>query len=247
MSTDVKTIIWKERKLLFSQRGGRKQVFLSLFLPAAIFAIVFPWQEGAGYLASPLAIFASIFIPMLIVMLTIPESFAGERERHTLETLLASRLSDSDILFGKILVSVVLAVGIFLVSFFIAFIIANISDWTGILIFYNPIIGIGSIFLSILIATISSLAGVLISLKSPTVREAQQSLMAVIMFPVLLLGVAGTLVFTIEGIRETITNIMDKVSPAILLSVVIAILLIACYFLLKIVQRRFQRSKLIAD
>jgi len=245
MKQDLKTVIWKERKLLFSQRGGRKQVILTLLVPTAIFAVLFPWQEGSGYFESPLAIIASIFIPMLVVMLTIPESFAGERERHTLETLLASRLSDPDILFGKMIVSIVLALAIFLTAFVAAAVIANITDWTGQLMFYSPIVAIASITLSILVATISAAAGVLISLRSPTVREAQQTLMATIMFPVLLLGVVGTFVFTMDGLRETITSTMEKIDPIVLLSVVTIILVVVCYLLLRLAKRRFQRGRLI--
>jgi ABC-2 type transport system permease protein len=245
VNQDLKTVIWKERKMLFSQRGGRKQVILTLLVPVAIFAILFPWQEGSGFFESPLAIIASIFIPVLVVMLIIPESFAGERERHTLETLLASRLTDIDILFGKMIVSIGMALAMFLIAFITAGIVANITDWTGQLMFYTPIIALASIILSILFAVLSAAAGVLISLRSPTVREAQQTLMAIIMFPGLLLGVAGTFLLTMEGFREYITSTMENVDPYILILAVAMLLGIACYVLLKLAIRRFQREKLI--
>jgi ABC-2 type transport system permease protein len=247
VTSDLKTVIWKERKLLFNQRGGKKQVVFTLLVPAAIFSILFPWQEGIGFFESPLPIFAAIFIPMLITGLTIPESFAGERERHTLETLLASRLSDSDILFGKLIISVILAWSITLISLFVGFIIANVTDWSGHLMFYTPLILAASLILSLLVAVFSSTTGVIISLRSSIVREAQQTLMATIMFPVLLLGVAGTVVFTIEGIREQITQIMDNINPFVLVLVVTIILIIACYFLMRAAMRRFQRARLILD
>ena len=66
MRRDLSTVIWKERKLLFNQRGGRKQVILTLLVPAAMFAILLPWQEGDGFFESPLAVISSILIPMLI-------------------------------------------------------------------------------------------------------------------------------------------------------------------------------------
>jgi ABC-2 type transport system permease protein len=245
MRQDLETIIWKERKLLFSQRGGRKQVILTLLVPAGIFAILFPWQEGSGFFESPLAIIASIFIPVLVVMLLIPESFAGERERHTLETLLASRLSNLDILYGKMIVSITLAMVIFLISFIVGAIIANVADWTGQFMFYSPTIALASITLSVLMAVISAAAGVVISLRSPTVREAQQTLMAAIMFPGILLGVAGTFALTIENLRETITTTMDKINPIVLLLVVIAILSSVFFLLLRLVRKRFRRASLI--
>jgi len=242
---DLKTVIWKERKLLFNQRGGKKQVVFTLLVPAAVFSILFPWQEGIGFLDSPLPVFAAIFIPMLITGLTVPESFAGERERHTLETLLASRLSDSDLLVGKLIISVALAWIVTLISFLVSFIVANATDWSGQLIFYTPLITAASLILSLLVAVLSSATGVIISLRASTVREAQQTLMATIMFPVLLLGVAGTVVFTIEGIRDQITKIMDSINPFVLVSVVTIVLIIACYFLMRAAMRRFQRDRLI--
>ena len=245
MTGDLKTVIWKERKLLFNQRGGKKQVVFTLLVPAAVFSILFPWQEGIGFLDSPLPVFAAIFIPMLITGLTVPESFAGERERHTLETLLASRLSDSDLLVGKLIISVALAWIVTLISFLVSFIVANATDWSGQLIFYTPLITAASLILSLLVAVLSSATGVIISLRASTVREAQQTLMATIMFPVLLLGVAGTVVFTIEGIRDQITKIMDSINPFVLVSVVTIVLIIACYFLMRAAMRRFQRDRLI--
>jgi ABC-2 type transport system permease protein len=247
MTQDIKTVIWKERRLLFNQRGGKKQVILTLLVPAAMFAIVLPWQEGAGFFESPLAVIGGIFIPMLIVLLTIPESFAGERERHTLETLLASRLSSLDILYGKMIPSIALALFIFLITFFTAAIVANATGWTGQPAFYSPLIAAASIILSILVAVTSAAAGVIISLRSSTVKEAQQTLMAVVMFPILLLGVAGTFVFTVESLRNGIANIMKNLDPLILLSVVVIILCGTSYLLLRLARRRFQRSRLISD
>ena len=94
---------------------------------------------------------------------------------------------------------------------------------------------------------ISAAAGVVISLRSPTVREAQQTLMAVIMFPGLLLGVAGTLALTVESLRETITTTIDKINPIVLLLVVTVMLSGVCFFLLRLTRKRFQRDRLVID
>lgn len=245
MIRDLKTMVWKERKSLFNQSGGKRQALLTLLVPAGMFAIVLPWQEGRGFFESPLPIFASIFIPMLIVLLILPESFAGERERHTLATLLASRLSDRVILFGKLIVPVALGWIITIVALFVGFIIANITDWSGQLIFYSPFNVLAALVLSFLIAVTSASAGVIISLRAATVREAQQTLMAVIMFPVLLLGVAGTFIFTVETIRDRVTQFMDAVEPTLLFLIVTIILIAACYLLMRAAMKRFNRSRLI--
>ena len=245
MIRDLKTMFWKERKSLFNQRGGKRQAILTLLVPAGMFAIVLPWQQGRDFFESPLPIFASIFIPMLIVLLILPESFAGERERHTLETLLASRLSDRVILFGKLIVPVTLGWIITIVALFIGFIIANITDWSGQLIFYTTFNLLTVLVLSFLIAVTSASVGVLISLRAATVREAQQTLMATIMFPVLLLGVAGTFVLTMEIIRDRVTQFMDTIEPTVLFLIVTIILIAVCYLFMRVAFRRFNRSRLI--
>lgn len=45
------------------------------------------------------------------------DSFAGEKERNTLEALLATPLTDSELLVGKILVSFVPGMGVTIIGF----------------------------------------------------------------------------------------------------------------------------------
>jgi hypothetical protein len=97
------------------------------------------------------------------------------------------------------------------------------------------------------VASLSASACVLISLKATTVREAQQKLMAAVMFPVLLLGIAGTFVFTIEAIRDKITGIIDRIDPIVLFLVVAVILIAASCFLMRAAIKRFQRARLTLD
>lgn len=42
-----------------------------------------------------------MYFPLVLTLTMVADSFAGERERHALETLLASRLSDRAILLGE--------------------------------------------------------------------------------------------------------------------------------------------------
>ena len=56
----------------------------------------------------------------------IPDSFAGERERHTLEPLLATPLSDRAILFGMISAAVGYGWGITLISMVIGLLATNL-------------------------------------------------------------------------------------------------------------------------
>jgi ABC-2 type transport system permease protein len=45
--------------------------------------IYLPLQIGRALVEGPWSLLASVFIPMMLVGMMIPESFAGERERHT--------------------------------------------------------------------------------------------------------------------------------------------------------------------
>ena len=61
----------------------------------------------------------------------IADSFAGERERHTLETLLASRLSDRAILFGKIAACIAYGWLMAMLCVLVGTITENVSHWEG--------------------------------------------------------------------------------------------------------------------
>src|SRR5438045_4186121 len=98
MATDLSTVIWKEWKEFLSQRS----TLLSMLVFLVIFAVLLPYQAGAGWVESPLGVVNLLFMPLFFVLTVIADAFAGERERHTLDTLLASRLSDRAILFGKL-------------------------------------------------------------------------------------------------------------------------------------------------
>lgn len=102
---DICTIIWKEAKDSLLQ-GGRSAVIRPLLL-IGIMGLLLPLQLGQAWLAlSPAAMLLVLYMPFLFVSTYIGDAIAGERERHTLETLLASRISDRAILLGKIIVTV---------------------------------------------------------------------------------------------------------------------------------------------
>ncbi len=127
----------------------------------------------------------------MLVGMTIPESFAGERERHTLATLLASRLPDRAILFGKMAVSIAFGWGMTLFVLLVSLVTVNIANAVqgdGGFLFYSWRILLADLGLSLLLAVTVSGAGVLISLRSSTVQEAQQILMSAFMIPPMVLG-----------------------------------------------------------
>jgi ABC-2 type transport system permease protein len=173
---DVLAVAWKEwRELLQvggSYRGGR----FSLAILVAVFGVFLPFQSGAQWVQSPATAFYWGWVPLMLVGGAVADSFAGERERHTLETLLASRLPDAAILLGKILAAVAYGWGLVLVMLLMSLITVNLTARTGPLLLFPWRFAVGAPLLALLGAGLAATAGVLISLRAATVRQAAQTL-----------------------------------------------------------------------
>lgn len=248
MTADILTVMWKERKGLFRHRGSRLRAALTLLIPLVMMAIYFPWQIGASWLSGPWSFLASGFVPMIVVGTTVCESFAGERERHTLATLLASRLPDRAILFGKLAMAVAFAWLATIVVLAVGLLTVNIAHWGGQVMFYSLTMGLGDIALSFLVATLGAAIGVLISLRAATVQEAQQIMMAAVMVAPLVLGVIVTAVLASRtGWGERVEEILAAAdSWQVVLAAVVALVLVDAG-LIRWAMARFQRARLILD
>src|SRR5690349_13779533 len=97
MINDFKAILWKEWHEHILQYGSLTKWLLNMAMLVGLIGIFLPLQFGRTAVESVTLLFW-LWIPLLTVTSSITDSIAGERERHTLETLLASRLSDSAIL-----------------------------------------------------------------------------------------------------------------------------------------------------
>ncbi len=98
--SDVLTVAWKEVKELFAMGGNLKGGRLGMIIMIAVFGVVLPLNTGAEWVTSPVTVAYWAWVPLMLVTGLIADSFAGERERRTLETLLASRLPDRAISFA---------------------------------------------------------------------------------------------------------------------------------------------------
>jgi ABC-2 type transport system permease protein len=238
MLHDILTVIWKEKRSLFCYRGSRSRFLLVLLTPLLL-ATVFPWQVGTDWVEEVPSVLLSAVIPLVLVGVTIPEAFAGERERHTLDTLLASRLPDRAILLGKVAVSLLFAWGVTLVVLLLSLVTVNVAHWDGRLLFYTPIIAFADLAVSLIVALLCSGLGILISMRSSTVQEAAQILMAIFLVPLMLVQVVG-LVF-IDQLRDLI----DAVDGRQILAVVLVVLGLLAVGALAAAMARFRRSRLI--
>ena len=123
--TDAWAIIWKEWREMLGQRGLRGKS--GLLLTIGVFGIALPLQAGRAWIESPVLLVTWSWVPMFLVSTVIADAFAGERERHTLETLLATRLSDRTILFGKMGAAIGYAAAITVASLVLGVLTVNVA------------------------------------------------------------------------------------------------------------------------
>jgi ABC-2 type transport system permease protein len=183
----------------------------------------------------------AVIVPALLVGVMIPDSFAGERERHTLDTLLASRLPDRAILFGKLVTPVVVGWGAALLCVFLSLVIVNVAHGEGEFLFFTPPIALGSLALSFLVATSMAGAGVLISQRAATVQEAAQKLLAFVFMPAIVVQMAPLL------FRDQIGDVIRAVDGLQLLIIVVAALAAIDVVVFVAAMARFQRARLQVD
>jgi ABC-2 type transport system permease protein len=177
----------------------------------------------------------------MIAGLTVPDSFAGEKERNTLPTLLASRLPDRAILFGKMLFGILLGWAAGLLVLVISLISANISFGGEPLLFYSPSVLGAYLGFSLMMATLTAGAGVLISMRAKSAQEANQLLISILLLFPLMLGMASTMF--LRGKEDALAEL----DISLILLIVAAVLLVVTVALMLAAMRRFQRAKLVFD
>ena len=136
---DIMTIVWKELKEFWQPRGSLGARILSFSpLPIVlIFGVFLPLQQPDLWIEGPLAGVFSMILPFILVASDVANSFAGEKERHTLETLLATRLSDRDIFLGKVMAIVIQSVGLTWTCALLSLITLNVTQGLGRLFIYS--------------------------------------------------------------------------------------------------------------
>jgi ABC-2 type transport system ATP-binding protein len=172
---DIATIIRKEWREITASAGSGVTSKVNLLVAAVLLTAVagFSAMIGPPLIHSP-AVNAVAVIAYLILIAAVVDSFPGERERHTLETLLASSIPDEALVIGKILASVLYGWFTVLILLAIALIAVNIRT-PGTMYPLSTLLGLG--VLTPLVLLFLSSAGVLLAMKVPTVRAAQPRLM----------------------------------------------------------------------
>lgn len=246
MITDINTILWKEFHELFQTRQGLfgRGGWISIAVVVGLLGVLLPFQAGKEWVSNPIYMIWWVWVPFLIVSYVVTDTFAGERERHTLETLLASRLSDRTILFGKIVSVLLYGWVTAIIGLTASLITVNISAGEGYLLMFSTRASLAILALTFLFTLLSSGLGVLISLRSATVRQAQQITGLIGLIPILPMVLLDLLP------NETVTNILTglgKMNVNVLVLIATGILIGIDLFVILLTIKRFQRSRLILD
>ena len=245
MMRDIWTVVWKEwsefrDQLLSLRRGG-----LSALILALILGVVAPVQLGVEWVQSKIIVAYWPFLAATMVSSLIADSVAGERERHTLETLLASRLPDSAIIIGKIVAAVLYGLGFAVANLVIGVIAVNIAHRENGLILFAPQRFAVTIALTILASLFMAGIGVFISLRASTVKQAQQAfgiaIIVITMGPLLMFNALD------PETRESIARRVANLGETRIEAYAIVGLTVASAVVITAALARFRRGKLVLD
>ncbi|MDM5328203.1 ABC transporter permease subunit [Neobacillus sp. CF12] len=172
-----------------------------------------------------------LMVAIINSMVTSSNSFVGEKERNTLETLLFAPISIKDLFLGKVLASIIPTLCISFAAFIISFIIVNIITYPyfKVILYFNSTWMILMFWVIPILVLFNIILNVLISAKVKTFQEAQQF--------------GGLLVLPIVGIIISQASGMFFLSP-IILFLIGAGLLIANLILIKLVTKFNNRNAL---
>jgi ABC-2 type transport system permease protein len=175
--SDVWTVAAKELREILTRGGtarGRRAMLGTIVRPAIV-GLLLGLNAGRGRQGAGIAVLPVAFFAMGTAAALVADTVAGERERHTLETLLASPASDDAILFGKLGAVVAYAWVVALVQL-VAIVVsaATFGAASGRDRLGAGLIGVVAV-LALLEAVLSAGLGVQFSLRAATVRAAARS------------------------------------------------------------------------
>jgi ABC-type Na+ efflux pump permease subunit len=240
MIDDTLTVLWREQ--LYLWRGSRSLLVVLRYLAFVfIFGVIAPWQSGRAWVGSPLPLLYWTWFAVYLASAGTTGSFSREREQHTLETLLSTRLPDVAILLGKILSGVVYGGALVLACALVGQGVALATLGTGGAAVYHLSVGLGGYLVSLLAAFAIGALAALTSLKAQTTRQAQASMSLVLL--VLFLPLVA--VFFIPDLQRQLQVSALRIDTGIVVGGTLAVLAAVDLLLWVLARRSFRRSRLI--
>jgi ABC-2 type transport system permease protein len=245
MSTDLRTVLWKEWRSLVNGRARRQLLLTGGML--AIWGVLFPIQMGADWVSDPVPMgILGVVLPMVVVGIIIPDAIAGERERHTLSTLLASRLPDRAILYGKLGLAVVVGWLTAPALLAVALVVVNATAGSGDFLLYEPAMLAAVLLAGLLVAILTGGIGIFVSLRAGTAQEAQQMTLMGLMLPLMVIGMGlTTVLFANRELGRSVIDWAGSADARLLAAGVLVALGVVDAILVWAADRRFRRARLI--
>jgi ABC-2 type transport system permease protein len=167
------------------------------------------------YLFAPLY----LIVPLMVASVIAADTFAGERERKTLEALLHTPTSDTELVLAKFASGFVPAVFVAWGAFAAYTVVANLSAWhvMGRIFFPTPMWWVLALLVAPGVAALGLGATVLVSARVSTFQEAYQ-IGGVVVLPLVLLvvGQAAGVVFLSTGFVAVVGVLFWALAAALL-------------------------------
>jgi ABC-type Na+ efflux pump permease subunit len=150
------------------------------------------------YLLAPLY----LIVPMMVASVVAADSFAGEKERKTLEALLYTPTTDQELLVAKMLAAWLPAVAVAWIGFLLYAIVVNLSSWPVMesIFFPNTMWLLLALWVAPAVAGLGLASMVLVSVRAQGFQDAYQ-LGALVVLPIVILVIgqaSGVLFFSTE-------------------------------------------------
>jgi ABC-2 type transport system permease protein len=131
-----------------------------------------------------------LILPLMVASVIAADSFAGEKERKTMEALLYTPTTDLELFVAKLLSAWLPAIGVAWGGFLLYAVVANVAAWPlmGRIFFPNVMWVVLALWVAPAIAGVGLGFTVLVSVRAETFQEAYQ-LGAIVVLPILLLVV----------------------------------------------------------
>lgn len=215
MDSDALLVAGKELRELLASRS-LKILILQMGFLTVVFGLLIPYSQGPYWIGETYFLSVHmVFVPLLVTFPFVADCFAGERERKTLETLLATRLSERALFLGKALSVFVFAyiqvVAVVLTGLVALNLYGRIELGMETLFLYSGPTMFAMFFVSAAVVVLGTGLGVLISLRSESVRSAQR-VAGVINLVLFLPLFFGFLAFRLSWVSVLITLIIVLLS-----------------------------------
>lgn len=186
--TDTWTVARKELRELVGERASRRGIQVQALVLVFLCGILMPAQTPEVWLSgSPFALLFFLLVPSMIASTMSADAFAGERERKTLETLLATPLGDRAIVAGKALAALLVALAVAVVVVVVATITVNAAGHPPSLFLPAPRVLAAALLGTLGFGGLATAVALALSSRIQVARSVQQIVSLTFVLPLILL------------------------------------------------------------